>query len=163
MTYVDGGGSIVPAKVYIVSREGCVLMFDRCHFAWDSPNLRISSDHTKLVDLLFEEEAVVLHKPHDSPTTIAGIRDTILRHPRVHGQPIGETMAPFPAVTVEIDGIAAAQLGDRHVHHACYNAVRHRLIQQFDISSGHISRFTSIEGFIPAGRSLFDQCNAVLP
>ena len=111
MADIDGGVSAAPSEIDVIAFYGLERLFVGSNGGRGKASyLRITPNHSTLVLITLEIESVIPYKPHNTPAAAADIGNPFLRHPGVHDKPIGETMAPFTAVAVEVDGVGTTQL-----------------------------------------------------
>ena len=157
MADIDGGVSTAPSEVDVITHYGLVCFFLNRNGGWcETSYLRISPNHAAFVILSLEIESVIPCKPHNTPATAADIGNPFLRHPGVHDQPIGETMAPFSAVAVEVDGVGTTQLMGGDEFQPVGNEGRDGIKEERDVFSGDESGKPAGGGFVPAGSGV---CN----
>ena len=157
IAHVDGGIGTAPPKVDIISQNRLIRFFrgsEGCRGY--RADLGISPNHSSLVSFPSEIEPTVLHKPHNTPASAAGIGNTFLRHPGVHNQPIGETMAPFSSVAVEVDGVGTTQFMGCDEFQPVGDEGRDGIKEEGDVFSGDESGMPTIGGFVPVGSGV---CN----
>ena len=148
MADIDGGVSTAPSEVDVITHYGLVCFFLNRNGGWcETSYLRISPNHAAFVILSLEIESVIPCKPHNTPAAAADIGNPFLRHPGVHDQPIGEAMAPFPAVAVEIDGVGTAQFCGCDEVQPIRNKRRDGIGEEGDVFGGDESLLAAIGGF----------------
>ena len=159
---IDGGVSAAPSEVDVIARNGLVRFFVGSK-SWrgETANLRITPNHAALVIFAFEIESVIPYKPHYTPAAAADIGNQLLRHPGVHDQPIGEAMAPFTAVAVEVDGVGTAKFMGGDKFKPIWNKRRDGIGEEGDIFGGDEGEKPAIGGFVPAGSGRCGKSNPV--
>ena len=162
MADIDGGVSAAPSEIDVIAFYGLERLFvgsnggrGKASYLW------ISADHAALVTFTLEIESVIPYKPHNTPAAAADIGNPFLRHPGVHDKPIGETMAPFTAVAVEVDGVDTAQFCGCDEVQPIRDERRDGIGEEGYVFGGDESLLAAIGSFVPVRRGGRDKSNPV--
>ena len=160
MADIDGGVSAAPPEVDVIAFYGLVRFFLNCNGRRGKGSyLRITLNHSTLVTFTLEIEPTILHKPHNTPAAAADIGNPFLRHPGVHDQPIGEAMAPFSTVPVEVDGVDTAQFCGCDEVQPIRDERRDGIGEEGYVFGGDESLLAAIGSFVPVRRGGRDKSN----
>ena len=162
MADIDRGVSAAPSEVDVVAYYGVVRFLVRGDGGrGNEAYLGIPANHAALMRFTFEIESVIPYKPHNTPAAAADIGNPFLRHPGVHDKPIGEAMAPFSAVAVEVYGVGTAKFMGGDKGQTIRNERRDRIGEEQHVFSGDESLLAAIGSFVPVRRGGRDKSNPV--
>ena len=162
MADIDRGVSAAPSEVGVVAYYGVVRFLVRGDGGrGNEAYLGIPANHAALMRFTFEIESVIPYKPHNTPAAAADIGNPFLRHPGVHDKPIGETMAPFTAVAVEVDGVDTAQFCGCDEVQPIRDERRDGIGEEGYVFGGDESLLAAIGSFVPVKRGGRDKGNPV--